>query len=238
MKVIKIISLLFTLNVLLSASEYYAKIEPFETYNVKSAVSGQVVYVNDVIESTTVNNQFIIKLDSKVDMVDLEQTNNKINSMSQIIKIEKSTLKKFNKISSKSQLDKDNQKIKILNLENQKSDLIVKKATLKDKIKNKNIKEDGKYISNINVKIGDFINAGTLVYTAVDLSKGKLEIFIPISEAKDYKLKAIYIDGIKTNYKISKLYKVADTKHISSYKCEIVIDAPKSFSKLVKIEFK
>ena len=234
----RILSIVFILGLVLNASEYFAKVEPLETYNVKSAVSGQVIYVNSKIEGSVSNNQFIVKLNSKVDSVDLEQTINKINTLSKIIKIEQNTLKKFNNIRSKSQLDKDNQKIKVLNLENQKSDLIVKKTTLEDKIKNKNIKESDKYISNINVKVGDFINAGTLVYTAVDLSKGKLEIFIPISTAKNYNKKTIYINGIKTNYKISKLYKIADTKHLSSYKCEIIIDAPKSFSDLVKIEFK
>ena len=70
------------------------------------------------------------------------------------------------------------------------------------------------------------------------LSAGKLEIYIPIDQAANIKNKSIYLNGLKTDLKISKLYKIADTTHISSYKCEIVIPTPKSFSNLVKIEFK
>jgi hypothetical protein len=158
--------------------------------------------------------------------------------MKKIISIEKSTLKKFKKIRSKSQLDKDNQQIKILNLENQQSDLITKKAVLIDKIKNKNLKELNNYISDIVVKVGEFVNTGTLLYTTADLTKAKLEIFIPIQDAININNKIIYVDNKQTKYKINKLYKMANTKHISSYKCEIIIDAPKSFSKLVKIEFR
>ena len=72
----------------------------------------------------------------------------------------------------------------------------------------------------------------------MDLTKGKVEVYIPINDAKTISTKTIYIDGKETKLKISKLYNVADTKHISSYKCEIVIPNPKQFSALVKVEFK
>jgi len=234
----RIFSIIITFGLFLNASEYFAKLEPVETYNIKASTSGQVVYINNEIEGLNANNSTIIKLDSNVDEIDLKQTNNKIKTLGQIIKIEKSTLKKILKIRAKSQLDKDNQKIKVLNLENQLGDLVTKKAILEDKLDKKNLVEKSHYISNINVKVGDFVNAGTLLYTAEDLTKAKLEIFIPMSEAQNIKTKRIYIENRVTDYKINKIYKVADTKHISSYKCEIIIDAPKSFSHLVKIEFK
>ena len=72
----------------------------------------------------------------------------------------------------------------------------------------------------------------------MDLSAGKLEIYIPIDKSAEIQNKSIYLDGIKTDLKISKLYTVADSTHISSYKCEIIVPSPKSFSNLVKIEFK
>ena len=234
----RIFSIIIAFGLFLNASEYFAKLEPVETYNIKASTSGQVVYINNEIEGLNANNSTIIKLDSSVDEIDLKQTKNKIKTLGQIIKIEKSTLKKILKIRAKSQLDKDNQKIKVLNLENQLGDLVTKKAILEDKLDKKNLVEKSHYISNINVKVGDFVNAGTLLYTAEDLTKAKLEIFIPMSEAQNIKTKRIYIENRVTDYKINKIYKVADTKHISSYKCEIIIDAPKSFSRLVKIEFK
>jgi hypothetical protein len=72
----------------------------------------------------------------------------------------------------------------------------------------------------------------------MDFSKGKLEFFIPINDAEMLKSKTIFLDGEKTDLKINKMYQVADSTHISSYKCEIVIKNPKEFSKLYKIEFK
>jgi hypothetical protein len=238
MRIIKITSMIVILNLSIWANEYFSKAQPLEIYNIKSAVSGKIIYINDSIKGSKVTNATIVKIDSKVDKVELKQTKNKIKRYKEIIKIEKGTLKKFEKIKSKSQVDKDNQKIKVLNIENQLSDLIVKKTILEDKIDKKLLVENKRYISSINVKVGDFVNPGTLLYTADDLSKAKLEIFLPIHNAKMQSKKTIYINGKKTTYKINKLYKVADTKHISSYKCEIIIDKPKNFSKLVKIEFK
>jgi hypothetical protein len=88
------------------------------------------------------------------------------------------------------------------------------------------------------VEKDDYVNPGTLLYEAKDLSKGKLEIYVPIGDVEAIKTKTIYIDGEKTDLKINKIYDVADSKHISSYKCEIIINNPKTFSRLVKIEFK
>jgi len=58
-------------------------------------------------------------------------------------------------------------------------------------------------------------------------------------ELKDIKLKTIYIDGEVSKFKVSKIWKVADEKFISSYQTEIIINNPKeNFSKLLKVEFK
>ncbi len=234
----KIVSGLLLLSAIGFASEYYAKIEPASTYNVKSSVSGKVLYVNKNIESKNIKNDTIIKIDSNVNSIDLKQSKIKLSGLKDILAIEKSTLKSFQKVSSKSKFDKDNQKIKILNVASSISDLETKVATLKDLISNKTLKEQNRYIYNIAVEIGDYVNPGTLLYTAMDLTKGKLQIFIPISKANEIKNKTIYLNGEKTDLKISKLYTVSDTKHISSYKCEIDIPSPKEFSLLTKIEFK
>ena len=131
MRIIKIISMIVILNLSIWANEYFSKAQPLETYNIKSAVSGKIIYINDSIKGSKATNATIVKIDSKVDKVELKQTKNKIKRYKEIIKIEKGTLKKFEKIKSKSQVDKDNQKIKVLNIENQLSDLIVKKNNLR-----------------------------------------------------------------------------------------------------------
>lgn len=116
--------------------------------------------------------------------------------------------------------------------------MIVKIDTLKDIISNKKLIEKSNYIFNIAVKEGDYVNPGTLLYEAKDLSKGKLEIFVPIAQIEEIKNKEIFLNGVKSDIKISKIYEIADSTNISSYKVELILDNAKIFSRLVKIEFK
>ena len=220
------------------SSEYYAKVEPIHTYKVKAATSGKVVKANTKYESQFVKKALVVKLDDRVNQIDLKQSELKLASLKEIQRLERENLERFKKVSSKSKFDKDNQRIKILNADSSINDLETKVATLKDTIANKNLIERNTYIYEIAVEVGDYVNPGTHLYTAMDLSKGKLEVFIPIDQSIGIKEKTIYIDGQKTELKIAKLYTVADTQHISSYKCEIIIPSPKNFSSLVKVEFK
>jgi hypothetical protein len=234
----KIISILVLLSSVAMASEYYSKLNPINTYTIKSASSGQVIFVNNKIESKTASNSTIVEIDSGIDKEDLKQSKIKLQNLKEILKIEEETLKSFKKVSSKSRFDKNNQRVKIFTISSSISDLETKIATLKDMISKKTLVEESNYIYDIAVEIGDYVTPGALLYSSMDLSAGKLEVFIPISQGDTIESKIIYLDGIKTDLKISKFYKVADDTHISSYKCEIIVPMPKSFSNLVKIEFK
>jgi len=222
----------------LIASEYYSKLEAVESYKVKSAVSGKVVFSNTKLEGLKANNSVIIEIDSNVDKIDLTQSRSKLSFINEMIKIEENNYNRLNKVSSKSAFEKDTQKLKVINLKSSKADMIIKIENLKDTIKNKKLIEKSNYISSISVKEGDYVNPGTLLYESKDLSKGKLEIFVPISDAKDLKNKSVYLDGKKSDVKINKIYTVADEQHISSYKVELLVPNVKIFSRLIKIEFK
>jgi hypothetical protein len=233
-----LIVFLFFTTATLFANEYYAKVEPIHTYKVKASVSGMVDYVNKDLESKSFKeSKLIVKIDDAVNKIDLQQSEAKLKALIEVQKLEEENLERFKQVSSKSKYDKDNQRIKILNAVSTVSDLKTKIATLKDTIDNKNLYEKNLYIYEIVVEEGDYVTPGTHLYTAMDLSAGKLEIFIPIDQASTIKTKTIYIDGKATELKISKLYDVADEQHISSYKCEIVLPEPKSFSSLRKVEF-
>jgi hypothetical protein len=222
----------------LFANEYFAKLEPIDTYSVKSAVSGKVIFANKKIEGSLANNSTIIELDSTLNKVELEQSKNKLKLIDEMLKIEKNNYDRLTQVSSKSEFEKDTQKLKVINLEASKADMIIKIESLKDTIQNKKLVEKSNYIYNISVNEGDYVNAGALLYEAKDLSKGKLEIFVPITQISEIKTKEIYIDGIKSDVKISKIYDVADSVNISAYKVELILNDVKTFSKLVKIEFK
>lgn len=220
------------------AKEYYAKLEPVESYMVKASVSGKVIYTNENIEGKKANNSVIVELDSKVNKIDLEQSRNKLKYINEMIQIESSNYDRLKRVSSKSAFEKDSQKLKVVNLQSTKADMIIKIENLKDTISNKKLIEKSNYIYNIAVKKGDYVNPGTLLYEAKDLSKGKLEFFVPISSIETIKNKDIYLDGVKSDLKINKIYDVADSSHISSYKVELILNDAKKFSRLIKIEFK
>ena len=220
------------------ANEYYAKLEPIDSFQVKSAVAGKVIYSNSKIEGLQANNSTIIEIDSLVNKVELEQSKNKLRFIDEMLEIEKNNYNRLNQVTSKSEFEKDTQKLKVINLESSKADMIIKIESLKDIINNKKLVEKSNYIFNIAVKDGDYVSPGTLLYESKDLSKGKLEIFVPISQIDEIKNKDIYLDGVKSNVKISKIYDVADDTNISAYKVELIIEDVKIFSRLVKIEFK
>ncbi|WP_321312022.1 hypothetical protein [Halarcobacter sp.] len=220
------------------ANEFYAKLEPIESYEIKSSVSGKIIFSNKNIEGKKANNSKIIEIDSYVDRIDLEQSLKKLEAMNEMIELQNTNYQRLMQIKSKSGYEKDNQKINVVNLEINKADILINIANLRDSIKNKKLIEKNYYIYNIAVNEGDYVTPGTLLYEAKDLSKGKLEIFIPILDIDTIKDKDIYLDGKKTDLKINKIYNVADSKHISSYKVKIIVNNPKQFSRLIKIEFK
>jgi hypothetical protein len=220
------------------ASEYYAKLEPIDSFQVKSAVSGKVIFSNSKIEGLKANNSTIIEIDSLLNKVELEQSKNKLKFIDEMLEIEKNNYSRLNQVTSKSEFEKDTQKLKVINLESSKADMIIKIENLKDIISNKKLIEKSNYIFNIAVKEGDYVNPGTLLYESKDLSKGKLEIFVPITQIEEIKNKEIFLDGVKSNVKISKIYDVADVTNISAYKVELILEDVKIFSRLVKIEFK
>ena len=222
----------------LIASEYYAKLEPIESYTVKAAVSGKVIFSNSKIEGFKAKNSVIIEIDSKVNQMDLAQSRSKLKYINEMIAIENNNYDRLNKVSSKSAFEKDTQKLKVITLRSSKADLIIQIENLKDTIKNKKLVEKSNYISNISVKEGDYVTPGTLLYESKDLSKAKLEFYVPINEVEIIKNKTIYLDGKKSDTKINKIYSIADSQHISSYKIQLLVSDVKSFSRLVKIEFK
>ena len=63
----------------LFANDYYAKLEPINTYNVKSSISGKVVFVNEKIKSKISHNNVVLRIDSKINKIELQQTKIKIS---------------------------------------------------------------------------------------------------------------------------------------------------------------
>ena len=86
--------------------------------------------------------------------------------------------------------------------------------------------------------MGQVVTPSTPLATVADVSKAILTIYLDEADALDAHQSDVYIDDKKTEYKISRLLNIADSKNISKYKAQIIIKSPKLFSKLVKIELK
>jgi len=262
----KYIILLLT-PLLLFSKVHYAKVEPFESITLKSAVSAQVTETKLSLEGTSVLSNTIIQLDAKLDKVKLTSSQSSLKLINSMLKTNKNILSAlseslnrqkayYNRISnigSASKTQKDNafygyinaktqyfsSKEKIDSLKKQRLDLNYEISRLKDSISKKNIKLNNKFLYKLLVNRGDFVNMGTPLAQIKDLSSAKLVLFLEQSELENIKEKTIYIDDKASDYKVSKVWEVADEKFISSYRTEIIIKNPKeNFSKLLKVEFK
>lgn len=262
----KILILLFA-PLLIFAKVHYAKVEPYESVILKSAVSALVVDVDLESEGAMVNNKRIISLDDALDQVNLKTSQESILLLQKMLDINKdiegslsetatrqeSYYQRINKLSTVSKTQKDNAynsfasaktqylgtKEKIRSLEKQILDMQYKIAQLEDSIVKKSIVLDDLYLYEIVVRKGDYVAPGSPLANVVNASKAKLVLFLESSELENIAQKSVYLNNQKTDYKVDKVWRVADEKFISSYRAEIYIPAPEvSFSKLMKVEIK
>jgi multidrug resistance efflux pump len=260
-------TLFFLLTVLVSARIHYAKIEPYESVVLKSAVSAQVTKVDLGAEGTMIEDAEIVHLDDRLDKADLAASRKSLELLKSMLAInediveslkeslarQKGYFERMNRLATASKTQKDtafsayvgakNQYLstreKIESLKKQILDMVYKIERLEDTIAKKNVRVKHRYLYKLAVRVGDFVNPGSALATVQDLDRGKLTLFLEASELEGVRKKKVYIDGEETPYHVDKVWRVADEKFISSYRVEIYVDQPKAhFSKLVKVELK
>ena len=262
----KILIILFLMSNLLFAKVYYSKVEPYEIRNISSNVSGLVTYVNEDFIGTILESKPYIKIDSILDTKELKYIREKLQHLKEsvadneqvLLNIKKSLDKKrdnYKKVESlkfKSSVEKDrefydlissenlylNTKKEIQNFKIQISDMKFREAQLQRSISDKNLTAKGFVLYEIMVIPGQVVGVSTLLAKVADVSKAKLTLFLDEEDIFEYENKIIYIDGVKTDYKISRLLNIADSTNISKYMAQILIESPKVFSKLVKVELR
>jgi multidrug resistance efflux pump len=261
------VALLLTIPILLFSKIHYAKVEPYERYIIKSAVSGEIILSKIELEGKIIKHAKIVQIDDKLDKIELSTSKEKLKIIDNMLDINQKTLiatkeslqrqkdyyerieglltipasKKdnafYNYISTKTKYLSIKEKLE--NLKQEKLNLKYKINLLKDRISKKSIYIKNRFLYKLLVHKRDFVNIGTPIAKIDNLSKAKLTIFIENDELDNIKSKKVYIDGKETNYKISKIWKTADDKFISSYRAEIIMDKPKyRFSTLLKVELK
>ena len=262
----KILSLLLLTSVALFAKEYYSKVEPYEILTISSNVSGQVTFADEKKEGKLLDKKAYIKIDDKLDRIELTNVNKKITLLKNTLKLNESMKKNYEEILAKKQKNYDNIKAlktksviekdrefydlvstqntlistakEVDNLKVQINDLNLRAAQLRKSIADKSQSAKGHVLYALSVKEGQVVNPGMELSKVADISKAKLTVYLNSKDMKDAKSKTVYLNGKKTDYKIDRLWMIADTIHLSSYKAEIIIKAPKHFSELMKVELK
>lgn len=259
--------LLLLLSVMaLQASVYYSKVEPYETRKIASNVTGVVVKTHENMIGKHLSIKPYIEIDSLLDKDDLRVTKEKLTYLKNTVTVNQKILKnlaqslekkrvnydRVKKLKIKSSVEKDKEFYDLVSSENaalstqkeintleaQIADLQLHKVQLQRSINDKTLQEKGFKLYSIEVKVGQVVNKGTPLATLVDDSRAILTIFLNEEDVANAKKKIIYINGVKTAYKIGRLLNIADSKNISKYKAQIIIKAPKLFSKLVQVELK
>ena len=262
----KLLTLLLLTSLSLLAKEYYSKVEPYEILTISSNVSGQVTFADEKSEGEVLGKKPYIKIDDKLDRIELNNVRKKVALLKNTLKLNEEMKKNYEEILAKKQKNYDNiKKLKtksviekdrelydliatqntlistakeVDNLKVQINDLNLRKEQLRKSIADKTLTAKGHVLYLLSVKEGQVVNPGMMLSQVADISKAKLTIYLNARDMKDAKSKSIYLNGKKTDYKVDRLWEIADSKHLSSYKAEIIIKAPKHFSELMKVELK
>jgi len=262
----KILALLFVISTMLFSKVYYSKVEPYEVRDLSSNVSGVVEYINEDMIGKKLTSKVYVRIDSKLDVEELKYIKEKLvylkdtvvvneqvlENMEETLKRKRDNYKKIENLKIKSRIEKDREFYDLVTTENtflgtqkeinslktQIADLNVRKAQLIRSISDKNLSHKGFTLYSIDVKVGQVVGMSTPLARIADISKAKLTIFLDEADIINAKSKVIYIDGERTDYKISRTLNIADSKNISKYMAQIIIKSPKIFSKLAKIELK
>ncbi len=262
----KIFIFLFLIFSFSYAKIYYSKVEPYETRDISSNVSGVVLFSDENMIGKKLGSTPYIVIDDELDKEELVYVKEKLTYLENMIRanedilknLEKSLKKKsdnYEKIKSlktKSVVEKNREFYDLINTQNQflntqkevqnlkvqMADLQLKERHLLRTIADKNLQAPGFVLYALLVKPGKVVGISTPLAQIADTSKALLSIYLDEDDLLHAKEKTVYIDGKKTEYKVSRVLNIADTKNISKYKAQIIIKAPKIFSKLAKVELR
>ncbi len=262
----KVISFLILFSSFVYGKEYYAKVEPLEVLTIASQVQGEVLQADENLIGKKLLGQPYILIDDLLDRSDLRSTKQKINALKKMIEVDKDILnnlegsvqrkeqnyKSIQNLSVKSKIQKDtiyfdliNTKNQLLNIKkelqnyySQLAELEYKEKVLEKSIHDKKLISKGMVLYELLVKKGQFVNPATPLAKVADISKAVLTIYVDAKELNGIKQKKVFIDQKETPYKVSRISYIADSVNISKYKVQIIIDPPKIFSKLLKVELK
>jgi len=262
----RLFTVLLLSGMALFAKEYYSKVEPYEILTIASNVSGQVTFADEKKEGKLLGTRAYVQIDDKLDRIELESVRKKIVLLKNTLKLNEEMQKNYEAmlvkkqrnydnvkdLKMKSVIEKDREFYDLVTTQNQListekeldslkvqiNDLQLRAHQLQKSIADKSLAAKGYVLYQLSVQEGQVVNPGMELAKVADVSKAKLTLYLNSQDMKEAKKKTLYLNGKKTAYKVTRLWDIADSVHLSSYKAEIIIDAPEYFSELMKVEFK
>ena len=258
--------ILVCLSTLAFSKVYYAKVEPYEVRDIASQVSGEVVFTDENMLGKILGANPFIVIDDKLDRDELLSVKEKLEYLGDTLKAnekilenlkdalnrKKENFKSIESLKIKSKVEKDREFYDVVGSENSYlatlkeinslktniSDLSLRKKQLQKSIADKSVTAKGFVLYALKVKEGSVVNPGTPLATVADVSKAVVKIYLDADDILHMDKKSVYINGKKSDYKLTRILKIADTKNISRYSAQIIMKSPPIFSQLVKIELK
>lgn len=224
------------LPIFLFANNYIAKIEPKDEFSIYANTNGEITFLDKTKEMSIVNG-VIVKIDNVLEKENLNLYQTQLKLLNEKLVILENYYNKYKTITGKSDYEKDEKYMQIIELKNSIKDLELSITNTKDILNKKEITLNNLYLKEFIVNKYDYVNAGTKIATVYDTSKAKLVLYLNKEDYKDIKSKEIHLDGKKSNATIKKLDITPDKTFISAYKAEIEIDS-KDFGQSVNVEFK
>ena len=262
----KILIILLLTSTFAFSKVYYSKVEPYELRDVSSRVSGLVLFIDEDNIGKKLSTKPYIRIDSLLDKSEFKAIEEKLIYQKEILNSNEKVLENLRKslekkranykrieaLKIKSSIEKDREFYDLVNSENiylntqkeinnlkiQVADLHFRETQLKRSIKDKSLDAEGFILYSILVKVGQVVGISTPLAQVADISRAKLTIYLDEVDVLDVESMDVYLNGEISKYRVSRVLNIADSKNISKYKAQIIIDAPKLFSKLVKIELK
>ena len=229
--------LLLALSLLsgVSGAEYLAKTEPLFKYSIAAAVSGQVMLA-DENEEGKISDKIIVRIDDRIDRINHAVAQESYKNLKEIYETKRSMYEKIAAMTTKSQTEKDTEKISLLTAKNSMESARYQMENLADIINKKQLSAQGLYVYDIAVIEGNNVAPGTKIAELHDVSGSRLVIFVSRQVLDMLDNATIIVDGKADAYRIDKVWRETDAEFISSYRVELVGPAPKTFSQIAKIE--
>ena len=214
---------------------YMAKIQPYDTFTIYSQSSGQIVKL-DKNDETKIVNKTLIKLDASLERKELASYNKQLKLYNKKLKILESNYNKYITIRGKSQSDKDDKLYVLIELQISIESLKLNIKKLEDTLNKKEVSVKNLYIKEFNVNVGDYVQTGTKLATAYDISKSKLMVYVSKDDFEGISNKKVLINGIRDIANIHKIDKTLDETFVSAHKITLALD-DYDFGKILKVEF-